>query len=149
MRAPSPAVAAPIRRVEGRSRRPANLRHRQEVQEVLREMRKTWRLRPRRLGVGPSDLARSCQERPPGTDYVGRAYISFPRHSDAAHFHGWLTKAGIPSTLAEKKVKISRRSKPDAPPDEIVELDSGNVLFDPTDPVRIVEVLRGHLPVRS
>lgn len=90
------------------------------------------------------DTIGSCQERPPGAPNEGKAYVGFPRMRDARFFHERLSEAGIPATLVEKKFKISMRQGPDAL-SEALEFDSANVLFDPDDIDRIVEVFRRDL----
>lgn len=93
-----------------------------------------------RLGL---DTLGSCQERPPGSSNAGKAYLGFPRMRDARFFYQRLSEAEIPATFAEKKLEIANKPNPDASALETFELDSANVLFDPNDIERIVNLFRG------
>ena len=78
-----------------------------------------------RLGL---DTLGSCQERPLGTESAGMAYLGFPRRSDAECFHRWLTLAGIPATLKDKRITIASKQDPVAAVEETLEFETGNVL---------------------
>ncbi len=96
-------------------------------------------------------MPNSSQEksRPTGEIAAGQAYIGFSRLSDAQIFHDWLKQANIATELAPKQLKIGRRMQPDSPSVETIELDTANVLFEPSLIGEIVAVLKNQCPVRG
>jgi hypothetical protein len=88
------------------------------------------------------DTIGSCQDRPPGSPHEGKAYISFPRVRHARFFHELVSEAGIAAMLVEKPFKIASKRDSDGLVEDELEVVSANVLFDPSDIDRIVEVFR-------
>jgi len=87
------------------------------------------------------DTLGSCQSRPKGTNNEGMAYVGFPRLRDAKSFYDRLTRAGIPCRFDEKKLTIGRKQSKDASPSEVIEIDSGNVLFEVQYLEKIAELM--------
>jgi hypothetical protein len=73
----------------------------------------------------------SCQQRP-----SGKAYVAFPIVRQGDEFHQMLEEVGVEATNEQKTLRLKN-----AETDEIVEVDSANVLFSPDDIQRITTLL--------
>jgi hypothetical protein len=86
------------------------------------------------------DTLGSCQERPPGSEHSGRAYVDFPARSHGHAFAELLAQHNID---CEVKDKLGTRSILDANGKVFrsFETPSANVLFDPKDIDRVAAAL--------
>jgi len=93
-----------------------------------------------RLGL---DTIGSCQEGDKGEPFEGQAYIGFCRERDARHFYNILAAGGIEATFKPKRLMITNRRSADSPPEDLIEVPAGNVMFPSYQIERITELLRG------
>jgi hypothetical protein len=92
-----------------------------------------------RLGL---DTIGSCQEGAKGEPFEGQAYIGFCRERDARHFYNILAAGGIEATFKPKRLMITNRRSADSPPEDLIEVPSGNVMFPSYQIERITELLQ-------